>query len=186
MRRGGGKAKGSQFERDMCVVLSKWISDGKSEDLFWRSALSGGRATIGQRKGKFHSSQVGDISAIHPDGHYFISSFAPECKFYASLDYSSILSGKGKLLTFWAEIRKQAHTHDKMPFLMAKQNRMPVFVHLCKSGMAALGLDDRVTAQTNMPHDLYTIEADWFFGNCAPYVALDRRHSFHRQRARLK
>lgn len=168
MRKGGGKQKGSQFERDVCVMLSRWVTNGQREDVFWRSAMSGGRATVGRKKGKQHSSQVGDISCIHSSGRRFIDTFAPECKFYANLDYQGLLIGKGKLFQFWLEIRKQAVEHDKLPFLVAKQNRMPIFIHLCEAGMKEIGLSIEQTNQTNVQHDIYTTEADWFFAHVQP------------------
>jgi hypothetical protein len=51
MRKGGGKQKGSQFERDVCRELSLWVSHGKQEDVYWRSAMSGGRSTVAALKG---------------------------------------------------------------------------------------------------------------------------------------
>ena len=46
MRKGGGKEKGSSFERLVCKRMSMWLSKGERDDLFWRSAMSGGRATV--------------------------------------------------------------------------------------------------------------------------------------------
>lgn len=169
MRAGGGKQKGAQFERDVCVLLSKWVSNGAREDIFWRSAMSGGRATVGHKRGKHHSSQVGDISCVHPLGHHFIEQFAPECKFYADLDYQGLLIGKGKLLTFWQEINKQAAAHNKLPFLVAKQNRFPVFVCLSRAGKDKLMLHERRFVLHSYRYDLYLIEASKFFKKCVPF-----------------
>lgn len=180
-----GKQKGASFEREVCVLLSRWLTNGKQEDVFWRSALSGGRATVAYAKGKRLASQVGDISCIHPIGQHFIEHFAPECKFYADLDYKGLLTGKGKLLEFWAEINDQAARYGKMPFLVAKQNRMATNVFLDKGGMAILGLDDRATLLISIPNDMYVIDAGQFFKVCKPYVDVNRRSSPNRQRARL-
>ena len=51
MRKGGGKAKGSSFERLICKELSLWITGGEHQDVFWRSAMSGGRSTVAMKKG---------------------------------------------------------------------------------------------------------------------------------------
>ena len=40
--------KGSEFEREMCKCLSLWWTDSKRDDVFWRSAQSGGRAPRGR------------------------------------------------------------------------------------------------------------------------------------------
>lgn len=170
MRKGGGKQKGAQFERDVCVKLSRWVSNGDREDIFWRSAMSGGRATLGRARGKRHSAQVGDISCIHPCGHRFIEAFAPECKNYANLDYPGLLTGKGNLIKFWAEISKQASDHNKLPFLVAKQNRFPTFVCLNDDGRVKLMLHERRFALHSPQHDMWLIEAEKFFRVCTPYV----------------
>lgn len=130
MRAGGGKQKGSSFERKVCVQLSLWVSKGKHKDLFWRSAMSGGRATV------FHKSgttirQAGDICAVAPQGHRFTSIYFIECKHVKSLDIASfILDGKGTLAKFWAKASKQARDHMRRPLLIAKENRRPTLV-LC-------------------------------------------------------
>lgn len=56
--------KGPQFERDFCKRLSLWWSQDESrDDVFWRTASSGGRATIRSRKGKTTQNAYGDIKA---------------------------------------------------------------------------------------------------------------------------
>lgn len=129
MRPGGGKAKGSEFERDICKKLSRWVSHGEREDLFWRSAMSGGRATVGKKKGLDHAKHAGDISATHPLGHNLTDKFYIECKYYADLKFDSwILNGEGPLAGFWKVAREQAAEHKLMPMLIVKQNRSEVFL----------------------------------------------------------
>lgn len=185
MRAGGGKQKGAGFEREVCVLLSKWVTNGKQEDVFWRSAMSGGRATIGHRKGKIHSAQVGDISAIHPAGHHFIETFAPECKFYADLNWAGLLTGKGKLLDFWAEIKKQAKNHRKHPFLVARQNRMRPNVCIDNLGLLELGISKNDALLISPKYNMYIFDLEHFLKACKPYVASYWRPAPNRQRARL-
>ncbi len=64
MRPGGGHSKGASFERQVCRDLSLWLTEGKHDDCFWRSAMSGGRATVRFKKGRTSRSQAGDISPI--------------------------------------------------------------------------------------------------------------------------
>lgn len=171
MRRGGGKQKGAAFEREVCVMLSRWLSKGSQDDIFWRSAMSGGRATVHHRNfGKRLANQVGDISCIHPLGSHFISTFAPECKFYADLDYQGLLTGKGKLLAFWAEINEQAERYNKLPFLVCRQNRMQPHVCLDKAGMRKFGLYDVRTLVISVRHDMYIMDAAKFVKVCKPFV----------------
>jgi hypothetical protein len=144
VRPGGGKAKGSEFERDICKKLSRWVSHGEREDLFWRSAMSGGRATVGKKKGKDHAKHAGDISATHPLGHNLTDKFYIECKYYADLKFDSwILNGEGPLAGFWKVAREQAAEHKLLPMLIVKQNRSEVFMivpapHILAPGSAGI------------------------------------------------
>lgn len=64
-----GKAKkGSVYERLFCKELSLWWSKGLRDDIFWRTAQSGGRATIRKRKGMATADSYGDITAIRREG----------------------------------------------------------------------------------------------------------------------
>lgn len=58
--------KGGAFERKMCKTLSLWFSHGERDDIFWRTAGSGARATVRMKTGKMTADSAGDISAIHP------------------------------------------------------------------------------------------------------------------------
>jgi hypothetical protein len=68
MRPGGGKAKGSAFERCFCKTLSLWWSDGEADDLFYRTASSGARATVRGRQGKGTRGHCGDVCATDSEG----------------------------------------------------------------------------------------------------------------------
>lgn len=122
MKRGGSKAKGSQFERDICVALSKWITNGKSIDCLWRSAMSGGRATI--KKGLVR--QAGDITAVAPEGHTLTNAFYLELKHLKDISLDSLITGKGSLVTIWDKTIVEAAKYDRIPVLIFKQNRWPV------------------------------------------------------------
>lgn len=170
MRSGGGKAKGSAFEREVCVKLSKWLSGGDQEDIFWRSAMSGGRSTVAFKKGKSHAAQVGDISAVHPLGNQFIKNFAIECKFYKDLNFQGMLTGKGHLVDFWTEINEQAGRYKKHPIMFVRQNRMQTHVCLDIEGRRKLGLWDRHMLLISPPLNLRILTADTFFEVCKPYL----------------
>lgn len=58
--------KGANFERSFCKTLSLWWSNRERDDLFWRSSMSGGRATIRGRQGKTTAGHCGDICSTHP------------------------------------------------------------------------------------------------------------------------
>lgn len=77
--------KGSQFERDMCRLFSRWVSGGDRDDLFWRTSQSGGRATACSRRGAALKSKgfYGDMSladADHPTAKLFTDNVSVEFK----------------------------------------------------------------------------------------------------------
>lgn len=136
MKSGGGVLKGGAFEREICKDLSKWISYGERDDIFWRSAMSGGRATIGFKKGIKRNTQVGDITAIDPLGNKLTDLYVAECKFYRNIHLHSMLFGVPKnnsIYEFWITLNNQAKKVDKYPFLIIKQNGMPKLLGLATS-----------------------------------------------------
>lgn len=125
MRPGMGKAKGAEFERKVCKDLSLWISKGERDDIFWRSAMSGGRATVNIKKGGENVTQLGDISMVDASGTWLIDKFVVECKFYKSLSLSSLIYGTPKdssIMGFWMELAKISNTSKKLPMLVGKEN----------------------------------------------------------------
>jgi len=75
-----GHSKGSRFEREVCKSLSKWWSNGKRDDIFWRTAGSGARATVRRKSGKKTFGQYGDMQATDPIGQPFIDKCVVEMK----------------------------------------------------------------------------------------------------------
>jgi hypothetical protein len=144
MRKGGGKQKGASFERTVCKALSLWLSKGKREDLLWRSAMSGGRSTVALRSNKKLGAQAGDISSIDRLSHSFIEKYMVECKTYKTLNFESLIKGKGKLLEFWKIAKREAGRYDKVPMLIGKQNIYPIVVCLDGSGLKAFKLKAKI------------------------------------------
>ena len=131
MRKGASKAKGSGFEREICKKLSLWISEGLRDDLYWRSAASGGRATVQSKKGIDNKSQVADITSIDPLGNKLTDKFIIECKSYQNIRIDSLIYDKpknGSLLEFWLEIVKKGLEYNKSPLLIFKENGKPVLI----------------------------------------------------------
>jgi hypothetical protein len=122
------KQKGAGFEREVCKALSQWMSGGQRKDLFWRSAMSGGRATLGFRKGEKHITQGGDISAIDPMGAPLTDRYCIELKFYRDLNLAAFWVGRGTLFGFWERAKVDAEKYGKMPMLIAKQNLFPTLL----------------------------------------------------------
>jgi hypothetical protein len=162
MRKGGGKQKGSEFERDVCRDLSLWMSGGKREDLYWRSAMSGGRSTVAAKRGKLLHAQAGDVSSIDPAGEPLTSKFFIECKYYKSLDLSSVFNERGKLIEFWKMAKDSARKYSKKPMLFAKQNRFPTYICLDSGGMGLFALYDEASIYATQ-NDMYVMAATHFF-----------------------
>ncbi len=80
MKKGMGKNKGSTFERWVCKRLSLWWSNGDSDDIFYRTASSGGRATQRAHKGKRTVNHYGDVSASDPEGYPLLNYVTIELK----------------------------------------------------------------------------------------------------------
>lgn len=72
--------KGSSFEREICKRLSRWWTYDSRDDVFWRSSMSGGRATMRYRRGLRTAGADGDICALDPIGSPLLSLFTIELK----------------------------------------------------------------------------------------------------------
>ena len=136
MRDGGGKQKGAVFEREICKDLSLWISKGQYEDVFWRSSISGGRATILQKKGRRADAQMGDITAIRPIGRRLLNHFVVEAKFYRDLMMWGLLKGDTKtgICAFWNKLKTDLFLDGRHPMLIARQNQQSPYVLLDEFG----------------------------------------------------
>ncbi len=143
MRKGGSKQKGASFERDICTQLSRWMSNSERDDLYWRSAMSGGRTTVGRRRGVNLSANAGDVSCVHSSGHALTDAFYFELKHYRDLNYLGLLKGNGKLVEFWLTTRREATSAGKHPLLIAKQNLIPAMACLTIDGARLLQLEKR-------------------------------------------
>jgi hypothetical protein len=125
VRAGGGKQKGSKFEREVCRRLSLWVTDGAKGDVFWRSAMSGGRATVGRGEVR----QAGDIAAVAPEGYKFCDQWFIECKHVRTLNLDSFLiKHTGVLAKFWTKARREANRYRRHPLIIARQNGWPILV----------------------------------------------------------
>lgn len=139
MKAGGGKAKGASFEREICKRLSLWVSAGKREDLYWRTAMSGGRATVAKRRGIDLAAQAGDISAVHPNGHVLTKELYFELKHVRDLGIDRlIIRNTGPLANFWHKAMWEADAYGKSPVIIARQNGLPILLLAHRGTVGAL------------------------------------------------
>lgn len=137
-----GKQKGSSYEREICKALSLWTTDGASVDVYWRSSMSGGRATVA--KGKVR--QAGDITAVAPEGHILTDQFYLELKHYKELGLDCLIKGKGTLIDIWRTTEKEAAKYGKIPSLIFKQNNWPSVFVTSRKGVYLLKFNAYISA----------------------------------------
>src|SRR5574343_1504424 len=91
-------AKGSAFEREVCKKLSLWWTHGERDDVFWRTAGSGARATTRSKGGRKTFGQYGDVQATDPIGQPLIDLFSIEIKRgYPQATLSTVLDASPKM-----------------------------------------------------------------------------------------
>lgn len=95
-----GKSKGGNFEREIASKISLWFSEGKRDDIFYRSQSSGARATQRNKSGKKTEGQYGDIAASCSEGESLIKLWNIETKTGYCLSKSKLKDGTKKI-TNW-------------------------------------------------------------------------------------
>lgn len=155
------KQKGAQFEREVCRMLSEWLGAPKGEVWFWRSAMSGGRATLGIAKKELRSTQAGDISGLHGHACAFLNHFVVECKHVRSLTLERLVfNGSGLLDSFWKQVEDEAARQGKQPFLVMKQNGRPVLLGTTINGSNLLNvMMQPCVAFPRLSLDIYELNA---------------------------
>lgn len=181
------KQKGSAFERDVCVRLSGWLSRGERKDLFWRSAMSGGRATVALKaRESTLKAQAGDISTVTGQGELFTSIFCIEAKHYAELKFhAAVMQRAGTVPTiikFWHEAKFDAAQHEKIPMLIAKQNNYPAMMGTTTQAMRYLKLYD--WSVHFVDYELCFVLFDMFLGS-TPDTFIKRHKLFDKLRTVL-
>lgn len=116
------------MEREVCRFMSLWITNGELQDCFWRSAMSGGRATVAKGKG-IHIRQAGDLTAVAEEGNAFCRQWYCEIKHVKHLALDSFfVKQTGPLHKFWKTAVKEAKHYKRDPMLIVRQNRWPILV----------------------------------------------------------
>ena len=108
-------AKGAEFERKMCKILSLWWSLNRHDDIFWRTSQSGGRATERAKKNLRTAGSYGDLMAIHKDGYLFEQYFLIEFKkgFNKDLGILLLIDSKQKSPLLYQWWKKNENTRKK-------------------------------------------------------------------------
>lgn len=151
-----GKQKGSAFEREVCKALSLWTTNGKSVDVYWRAAMSGGRATVA--KGAVR--QAGDITAVAPEGHVLTDFLYIECKHLKDISLDGIIKGNGNLLEIWRKTLFEAAKYNKVPVLIFKQNHWPIAFCTMQAGIDYLKIPELLVLIKSSKHAFNLIRFD--------------------------
>lgn len=132
--------KGPPFEREIAHSLSRWWTGGERDDLAWRTAGSGARATTRAKKGKSTANAAGDLAATDHLIQPLFDLFAFELK--RGLNYVSAyqlldspnrkLRVDGKCLDGWVHQarRSQANSKAKLWAIVHRADRQAAMVYL--------------------------------------------------------
>jgi hypothetical protein len=132
MRPGGGKSKGNGFEGLVAKTLTKALQPLN----FMRTPGSGARVggknfeTLGQMLGEDALKIfVGDVVPVNERKEGLTFKHVIECKSYATPDnFTSLASGSANVWKWYEEVVIDAAKVNKIPLLIFKWNRTPVFV----------------------------------------------------------
>ena len=130
-------AKGGENERKKSKEWSLWISDGKRDDIFWRSPGSGSRAKVRSKSDQTTGNAYGDFTCLDPIGEAFLRISTVELKkgYDSTIDLLSLIdskSDKQTLQLFWRQVSKDAENALKAgwgsePLLVIHRDRhMPI------------------------------------------------------------
>jgi len=121
-------AKGGSFERTIAKELSLWFSNDERDDLFWRTAGSGARATTRMKKGVDTANSAGDIAYLHPTGKPFVDLCLVEIKrgynkkktsqdsrlsVLLTLDIPMNRKNKPVLIKWWEKAEEERKVHGR-------------------------------------------------------------------------
>jgi len=128
MQKGGGKAKGNNFEIEVAQWLSWWITENherRRNDLMCRTVLSGGQHTVMSTREKLVGNP-GDLQANHELAFPFCRKYVIECKCWEYLYMIDFLAKKGDLYDALLKVMEEAHLNNRFWILIARQNRKPM------------------------------------------------------------
>jgi hypothetical protein len=119
MKKGGGKAKGSGYERTICRYLTKWLAGVETPYYFYRSPSSGAVATVTRSE-----NISGDIISVKNEADFFTALFSIEIKTgYKDADFfQHFKEVKNDVIKdFWLQCCLDSHRANKHPMLIFKK-----------------------------------------------------------------
>lgn len=179
--------KGSQFEREIPILLSLWWSHGNRDDIFWRRD-SGARAKYRSRAGKHTFGAHGDIIAADPIGVPLTNLLTIELKrgygkwsFLDVLDRPRLKKGQKNITRqnyekFMMQVCEDCSVANTYPALIAKRDMRQAIISIPTTLFSDIkkncGMYPHFYIETYIndviPHKMTTILLDHFLLWCTP------------------
>lgn len=122
-----GREKGFEYEREVAKKLSRWLTDGATQDCIWRTPGSGARSHVLQ--GSAAAQTAGDLMLLDPSypvARDFCETFVVELKRRRILDWGLWLyQDQGEFPAWWSKLCKEADRVQRCPMLIARADRKP-------------------------------------------------------------
>lgn len=111
------RAKGHEFERQVCNILNKRFNIKENKHKFKRVPLSGG----------FDKENFpGDLYSLNRTR--FADNWAIECKFYKDWKLEDLFNGNdSNIMKWWTQASDDAKIGDKLPLLVFKKNHSQIY-----------------------------------------------------------
>ncbi len=130
MKPGGGRQKGSSFERKVAkLIVATFAQYGITKEDCYRTPGSGGHRFASKK-------DPGDLVLSPALKKLF--PYSVECKHYKELDWTMLLrpdQRRGHFGTWWRQACKAAQATDTVPLLIFKANRSDIFAMFPHSDM---------------------------------------------------
>jgi len=128
------KKIGGQYERDLAVKLSKWLTGNEDKLICWRASHSGSVGTIRNKKGLDGNTTSGDLQCLDSKYEGFFNSFFIDAKSLGNVHLMLINPKSMKssqLLTEWKKVVSDATKFLKIPLMFVKarnDKKIPDFI----------------------------------------------------------
>jgi hypothetical protein len=167
--------KGSDFEREICRLLTIWCGGDPKKPYFWRQPASGAMLTRNDDE-----NMSGDIRSIKPEGDFLTNTMSIELKTgypKSSFDYHLKYNKSDGIRDFWAQCVGDATKVNKMPLLVYRKKGInPTYIGM--DGIMMMKLYDHLISlrfiHVNYPNtglpDLYMFGHIDFFNTITPEI----------------
>lgn len=173
----GGSKKGSPFERWFCREISLWYSQGKDDNLAWRTAGSGGRATNRAKKGLKSNNHYGDIMYTDPCMKPFFDYFTIEMKRgYSRHTLQDLLDpptrgGIPEYIKWFEQAARSADQAGSVSWMIIlKRDQRPPLMIIPREQMTIMSVrvGYPVIYLNGNQHDVIMMRLEDWFKNCNP------------------